>query len=64
MEDFDELALTWDNEPRRVERAKVVANDIIKAISNLDNMSGLEYGCGTGLLSFNLQPHLKQNYFR
>ena len=23
-------------------------------------MTGFEYGCGTGLLSFNLQPHLKK----
>ncbi|HEX3044502.1 MAG TPA: class I SAM-dependent methyltransferase [Bacillota bacterium] len=58
MENFDELALTWD-EPRRVERAKVIADEIIKAIPDLDKMTGFEYGCGTGLLSFNLQSRLK-----
>ncbi len=59
MDNFDEMALTWDNGPRRVERAKIVANEITKVISNLDRMKGLEYGCGTGLLSFNLQSSLK-----
>ena len=59
MENFDELALTWDNEPRRIERAKTVATEIIKSISNLGQMVGFEYGCGTGLLSFTLQPYLK-----
>ncbi|MCX7709930.1 MAG: class I SAM-dependent methyltransferase [Clostridia bacterium] len=59
MENFDELALTWDNEPKRIQRAKIVADEIMKAIPGLSEMSGLEYGCGTGLLSFFLQPRLK-----
>lgn len=59
MVNFNELALTWDKEPRRVERAKVVADEIIKSILGLGRMNGLEYGCGTGLLSFCLQPYLK-----
>lgn len=58
-ENFDKLALTWDNEPRRIERAQAVAREIINTIPNLSEMSGFEYGCGTGLLSFNLQPYLK-----
>jgi hypothetical protein len=58
VENFDELALTWDNDPRRAERAKVVAEEIIKAIPDLDKMQGFEYGCGTGLLSLNLQSHM------
>lgn len=59
MEDFDEKSKTWDEEPRRVERAKIVANEIIKLLPNNGTMKGLEYGCGTGLLSFNLQPYFK-----
>lgn len=58
MENFNELAQTWDNEPRRVERAKIVADEIRKAIPNLHQLDGFEYGCGTGLLSLNLQPYL------
>ena len=60
MENFDELALTWDDEPRRNERAKVVASEIVKTIPDLNKMDGFEYGCGTGLLSFNLQPYLNK----
>lgn len=59
LEDFDQLALTWDNVPRRTQRAKAAAIEIINSIPNLNQMSGLEFGCGTGLLSFNLQPYLK-----
>lgn len=60
MVNFDEKALTWDDEPRRFERAKPVAAEIIKAIPDLSRKSGLEYGCGTGILSFYLQPYLRQ----
>lgn len=59
MENFAELALTWDDDPRRIERAKTVAAEIIKSIPDLSQKSGFEYGCGTGLLSFYLQPYLK-----
>lgn len=59
MENFNELALTWDDEPRRVERAKIIADEIITAIPGLKGMRGFEYGCGTGLLSVNLQAHVK-----
>jgi ubiquinone/menaquinone biosynthesis C-methylase UbiE len=59
MEDFDRLALDWDKEPKRKERAQVVADEIIAAIPGLDKMNALEYGCGTGVLSFCLQPCLK-----
>jgi ubiquinone/menaquinone biosynthesis C-methylase UbiE len=60
MEDFNELAREWDNEPRRIERAKAVADEIINKVPYLSAKSGFEYGCGTGLLSFNLQPYLKK----
>lgn len=59
LENFNKLALTWDNEPRRIERAQAVAAEIMIRIPNLKTMSGFEYGCGTGMLSFFLQPHLK-----
>ena len=59
MENFDELALTWDKEPHRIERAKAVADAIRKNIPNLNQKTGFEYGCGTGLLSFNLHHDLK-----
>lgn len=60
MEYFDQQAANWDNEPRRVERAAVIAQEIIEAVPGIDGMIGFEYGCGTGLLSFNLRKHLKR----
>lgn len=56
MATFDERAKSWDSDPAKVERAYVLAN-IIRASGILKPaMSALEYGCGTGLLSFALQP--------
>lgn len=60
MDNFDLLSANWDNEPRRIERAKVVAREIINNIPNMETLTGFEYGCGTGLLSFNLQQRLKR----
>lgn len=59
MENFDEKALTWDSDPRRIERARAVAAEIKSFVPCLKSMGGMEYGCGTGLLSFELQPFLK-----
>lgn len=60
MTDFDERAKDWDSDPKKVERARVVAEAIRKAIPLSTNISALEYGCGTGLLSFALQSDLGQ----
>ncbi|MEN8907662.1 MAG: methyltransferase domain-containing protein [Clostridiales bacterium] len=59
MDDFNELAKVWDDKPRRVNMAKVIANEIVKKVPNLTKMTGLDCGCGTGLLSFNLYNNLK-----
>ena len=60
MTSFDERAKDWDSDPKKVERARVVAEAIRKAIPLEHSMKALEYGCGTGLLSFALQPDLGQ----
>ncbi len=60
MTNFDERAKDWDSDPKKVERARVVADAIRKALLLTENMSALEYGCGTGLLSFALQSDLGQ----
>jgi 2-polyprenyl-3-methyl-5-hydroxy-6-metoxy-1,4-benzoquinol methylase len=57
---FDERAKDWDSDPAKVERAWMVAEAIRKAIPLSTKMNALEYGCGTGLLSFALQPDLGQ----
>ena len=58
MTNFDERAKDWDSDPKKVERARVVANAIRQAVPLSKEMKALEYGCGTGLLSFALQPDL------
>ena len=60
MTNFDERARDWDSDPKKVERARVVADAIRKSIALSDGMKALEYGCGTGLLSFALQSDLGQ----
>jgi len=57
---FDERAKDWDSDPMKVDRAKTVGEAIRRAIPLAENMSALEYGCGTGLLSFALQGDLGQ----
>ncbi|MGD0820941.1 MAG: class I SAM-dependent methyltransferase [Desulfomonilia bacterium] len=54
--DFNKEAASWDEEPGRVK----IANDIADAISDeiilTPDMSSLDFGCGTGLLTLRLQP--------
>ncbi len=58
MNEFDEKARTWDADPAKVERAQRVAEAIRGQIGSLADREVLEYGCGTGLLGFALQPHV------
>jgi ubiquinone/menaquinone biosynthesis C-methylase UbiE len=58
MTSFDERAKDWDADLAKVERARIVAEAICAALPLPPGLTGLEYGCGTGLLSFALQPHL------
>lgn len=58
MTNFDERAKDWDSDPKKVERAYTVAEAIRRTIPLTTDMSALEYGCGTGLLSFALQADL------
>jgi trans-aconitate methyltransferase len=56
--DFDARAATWDDDPTKVERARAVAEAIQREVPLASSMRALEYGCGTGLLSFMLRPQL------
>lgn len=48
---FDDKAATWDDDPRKVERAAAVAESIAKAVPLDPSMRILEYGAGTGLVT-------------
>jgi ubiquinone/menaquinone biosynthesis C-methylase UbiE len=52
---FDARAKDWDSDPAKVKRAFVAADAIRAAVPLKPVMTALEYGCGTGLLSFALQ---------
>lgn len=60
MTDFDERAREWDSDPDKVKRAHAVADAIREAVPLSRSMNALEYGCGTGLVSFALQADLGQ----
>jgi len=57
--DFDKAAATWDEEPRRVQLARDVAAAIIGEAEPTRDMDALDFGCGTGLLTLLLQPHVR-----
>jgi predicted TPR repeat methyltransferase len=54
---FSTLAHTWDNDPRKIERARLFAEGIIRYLRGRNSIKALEFGCGTGLVSFFLQPY-------
>jgi ubiquinone/menaquinone biosynthesis C-methylase UbiE len=55
--DFDARAATWDDEAK-IKRAETVAAGIRRAVPLRPSMTALEYGAGTGLLSFCLRDAL------
>ena len=57
MEHFDKQAKEWDNDPNKVLRAKKVATEIKHFLKPVKNSSALEFGCGTGLLSYQLKDY-------
>lgn len=56
--DFDAKAAEWDTDPAKVERARMVAETIRSAVSPGLHTRAMEYGCGTGLLTFALRNDL------
>jgi ubiquinone/menaquinone biosynthesis C-methylase UbiE len=55
---FNDYAKTWDSEIR-INRAATIANEISSSICINENLSAMEFGCGTGLVSFNLYDRFK-----
>lgn len=54
--DFDKVAASWDERPARVKLGKDVADAISKQVVLTSDMNALDFGCGTGLLTIQLQP--------
>jgi tRNA (cmo5U34)-methyltransferase len=60
MNHFDEAAKTWDNNPINWERSEAIASKIKQRINLNPDMKALEFGAGTGILSFLLKDLLKE----
>lgn len=54
--DFDKHAATWDENAGRVKMATNIANSIKDAVVLNTSIDVLDFGCGTGLLTLQLQP--------
>lgn len=53
-ENFDKAAATWDENPHRMKLTEAIVNAIKTKVSLDKKMRVLEYGCGTGNISFAL----------
>lgn len=60
MNTFDEKAAAWDSNPANWERAEAIAAKIREKINLNPSMTVLEYGAGTGILSFMLKDDVKE----
>lgn len=58
VSDFDSKARHWDDNPVFRERGLKIAEAIRQAVPLDRGMATLDYGCGTGLLSFPLKDEL------
>lgn len=56
---FNTMAMTWDENPMRQHLSQSIFDLIQKTIPLNQNMTVLDYGCGTGLLSFLLSDKVK-----
>lgn len=60
MNTFDEKASTWDSNPVNRERSEVIAQKIQQKIDLSPRMVAMEFGAGTGTLSFMLKDRVKE----
>ncbi|MFZ3274044.1 MAG: class I SAM-dependent methyltransferase [Lutibacter sp.] len=59
MKHFDQQAKEWDNDPKKTERAMIIAKEMADFIQPNNTMNAFEFGCGTGLLSYQLKDSFK-----
>lgn len=58
IRDFNAVAQNWDEEPRRVKLAGEIAAAICSRLNLSTDWDALDLGCGTGLVTLALAPHL------
>jgi ubiquinone/menaquinone biosynthesis C-methylase UbiE len=57
--DFDAVATVWDENPQRVKLAGDICRALKETIRLTPAMDVLDVGCGTGLLTLQLQPQVR-----
>lgn len=57
---FDAKAGSWDADAGRVRQAADVAAAIIRDVAPTKEMDALDFGCGSGLVTLNIQPLVRQ----
>jgi len=60
MSEFDARAREWDKDKMHLDRSVVIAAELEKMIPINPSMKALEYGAGTGLLSFLLKDRFAE----
>jgi len=60
MSEFDQKAQEWDKNKMHLERTIAVAGKLEKMITFRQNMKAMEFGAGTGLLSFYLKDRFSE----
>ena len=60
MNEFDDRAREWDKDKMHTERSLAIADELEKMIPISQSMKALEYGAGTGILSFLLKDRFAE----
>jgi ubiquinone/menaquinone biosynthesis C-methylase UbiE len=60
MSDFDQKAKEWDKNQMHLARTKAVARQLIEMVPINPDMKAMEFGAGTGLLSFYLKDRFSE----
>lgn len=60
MSEFDQKATDWDKNQIHIQRSEAIANGLLTMIPVNATMKALEFGAGTGLLSFILKDKLSE----
>jgi len=58
VDHFANKSKSWDMNSKRVQNAKSIANLIIENITLSSSMKVMDFGAGTGLLSYFIAPHV------